>query len=171
MAPPTRICGSCSARAAALAAPRQRGDVHGQRPEGRAARSPGTGTTCVSTDSGGCTLRAAVQAADNAGGSNTITLPAGHFKLTIGPSGTIPGVTSTTRPTAISTCWTPKRLTITGAGSAKTTIDANEIDRAFAVKHGASLSLSELTIQTAIRRRNLLETATAAGSTQTGRST
>src|SRR5207237_228820 len=42
-------------------------------------------TNCVSTDPGpnNCTLRAAVQAADNSGGSSTITVPAGDYKLTI----------------------------------------------------------------------------------------
>jgi len=34
-------------------------------------------------DGGSGTLRAAVQAADNAGGASTITLPAGVYKLTI----------------------------------------------------------------------------------------
>ena len=43
-----------------------------------------SGTTCSSTDSGKCTLRAAVEAANNVTGSNTITLPLGHYMLTLG---------------------------------------------------------------------------------------
>jgi predicted outer membrane repeat protein len=109
--------------------------------------SPGTGTTCVSTDSGGCTLRAAVQAADNSGGSNTISLPAGTFKLTIGPTGATPGSDPKDPAHGDLDVLSPDALTITGVGSAKTTIDANEIDRAFAVQQGATLSLAGLTIE------------------------
>ena len=42
-----------------------------------------SGTSCVSTAGGACTLRAAIQAADNTGGANTISVPGGDFKLTI----------------------------------------------------------------------------------------
>jgi hypothetical protein len=45
-----------------------------------AALANPAGTTCASTDGGKCTLRAAVQAADNLHGSNTISVPAGTYK-------------------------------------------------------------------------------------------
>ncbi|HWF25685.1 MAG TPA: choice-of-anchor Q domain-containing protein [Solirubrobacteraceae bacterium] len=101
-------------------------------------------TACASTDSGGtCTLRAAVQAADNTGGSNTITLGAGTFKLTI-PATSAGG---TSDPTAGDLDVLTGSLTINGAGAGATTINANHIDRAFAVHSGASLSISGVTLE------------------------
>jgi predicted outer membrane repeat protein len=102
---------------------------------------------CVSTDGGACTLRAAVQAADNSGGPNTISLAAGTYKLTIGPSGTLAGSDVNDPAHGDLDVLNADALTITGAGSSKTIIDANELDRAFAIKQGASLSLSGLTIE------------------------
>jgi predicted outer membrane repeat protein len=102
------------------------------------------GTSCVSTDGGTCTLRAAVQAADNSGGSSSIALPAGTYKLTVpsaaanDPSTGDLDVNSKANGTAIA---------VSGAGSASTVIDANHIDRAFAIQAGGSLSLSGLTIE------------------------
>jgi uncharacterized repeat protein (TIGR01451 family) len=101
------------------------------------------GIGCVSTDSGGCTLRAAVQAADNAGGG-TITVPGGDFKLTIAATaggGADDPSTGDLDVTAGTT------LTITGAGASSTIIDGTHLDRAFAVHAGASLSISAVTVQ------------------------
>ena len=106
-----------------------------------AALSNSSGTTCVSTNSGGCTLRAAVQAADNTGGSNTITLPAGTFTLSIGSATTDDPSTGDLDVTG------GDNLTINGAGASSTVINANHIDRAFAVDAPAdSLSISGVTI-------------------------
>src|SRR5579884_1394995 len=100
--------------------------------------------TCASTHNGSCTLRAAVQAADNTGGSNSVSLPAGGFRLTIPPAGPSSSADPATGDLDITGT---DHLTITGAGSGSTTIDANLIDRAFAVQTGAGLSLSGMTIQ------------------------
>ena len=99
-------------------------------------------TTCVSNDSlGGCTLRAAVQAADNATGASTITLPSGTYTLAIPSAG--PGDPSTGDLDVTGDA----SLTIEGAGAYSTTIDAGNIDRAFAVDTpGDSLSISGVTI-------------------------
>src|SRR5580658_4389712 len=106
-----------------------------------ALATPG-GTTCVSTDSGGCTLRAAVQAANDAGGSNTIVLPGGDFKLTIpATSGTSDNAAEGDLDVLTGS------LTIAGVSASSTIIDANHIDRAFAVHSGASLSITNLTIE------------------------
>ena len=51
-----------------------------------ALATPGA-TSCVSSHGGSCTLRAAVQAADNGGGASTITVPAGTYTITIRPTG------------------------------------------------------------------------------------
>lgn len=101
------------------------------------------GTTCASA-TGGCTLRAAVQAADNAGGSSTITLPAGDYKLTIEN----PSVISEDAPaTGDLDVNEGVDLSIVGAGDASTTIDANHIDRAFAVHAKAALAISGVTVE------------------------
>src|SRR5689334_7534298 len=44
--------------------------------------SPGNGQCAIA--GGGCTLRAAIQESNALGGSNTITLPAGTYMLSIG---------------------------------------------------------------------------------------
>jgi hypothetical protein len=119
-----------------------------------------TSTSCVSSNGGSCTLRAAVQAADNVGGASTINLPANTYKLTIAPGdyNAIPACTTTYEYEG-NGCdgndpaygdldvLTGTTLTITGAGSSSTIIDANTIDRAFAVQSGGDLSLSKLAIQ------------------------
>jgi hypothetical protein len=73
-----------------------------------AALATATGSSCVSTNAGSCTLRAAVQTADNLDGASTITVPAGVYKLTI-PSTTTadprPAIwTSSTRTRAPGAC-------------------------------------------------------------------
>jgi predicted outer membrane repeat protein len=97
---------------------------------------------CVSTDGGNCTLRAAVQAADAAGGASTIVLPAGHFKLELPSTGEDEPANGDLDVEGTGTA-----ITLTGAGSASTTIDANHIDRAFAVQSGASLAISGVTVR------------------------
>ena len=93
---------------------------------------------CATAD-GSCTLRSAIQAANAAGGANTITLPAGTYTLTIAPTGDDGDANGDLNVTAGS-------LTITGAGASSTTIDANHIDRAFTVGDGASLELDGVTV-------------------------
>jgi uncharacterized repeat protein (TIGR01451 family) len=102
------------------------------------------GTACVSTDNGGCTLRAAVQAADNAGGATTITVPAGDFKLTIAATA---GGGTDDPSTGDLDVTTGTFLTITGVGASGTIIDATHTDRAFAVHAGASLAIADVTVE------------------------
>jgi predicted outer membrane repeat protein len=106
-----------------------------------AALTNPAGTSCSSTNGGSCTLRAAVQAADNTGGANTITLPAGDFKLTI------PSTGQGDPSTGDLDIKGGVEVTIAGAGAGVSVIDANHIDRAFAVLEGASLSISGVTIE------------------------
>jgi hypothetical protein len=112
-----------------------------------AALSSPASTSCASTDGGKCTLRAAVQAADNAGGSNTISIPAGTYKLVVAPTGTTPASDPNDPAHGDLDVLNNATVTITGAGSAKTIINANELDRAFAVQMGGALALSGLTIE------------------------
>lgn len=106
-----------------------------------AALSNPAGTTCVSTDSGKCTLRAAVQAADNLGGSSTISVAAGTYTLTIASTGADDSSTGDLDINA------NVSLTVTGAGAASTVINANHLDRAFAVQEHASLAISGVTVE------------------------
>ena len=121
-----------------------------------ALQSP-AGLTCVSTDGGACTLRAAIQAADNVAGTSgdldgksTITLPAGTFKLTIPPGS---GVNTDDPATGdldidhLNGAPAAPLVTITGAGADSTFIDANSIDRAFTIQFPSSLSISGVTIE------------------------
>jgi predicted outer membrane repeat protein len=107
-----------------------------------AALNNSAGTACVSTHGGSCTLRAAVQAADNTGGVSTITLPAGDFKLEVPSTGEGEPANGDLDITGASTA-----ITIGGAGSGSTTIDANHLDRAFAVQSGESLTVSGVTVR------------------------
>jgi predicted outer membrane repeat protein len=111
-----------------------------------AALSNSAGTACVSTHGGSCTLRAAVQAADNSGGSSTITLPAGDFKLTIPSTEDDEPANGDLDIKGASTA-----ITLTGAGASSTTIDANHIDRAFAVQSGESLTVSGVTVRNGVQ--------------------
>ena len=97
-----------------------------------AALTTPNSTNCVSTDAGSCTLRAAVQAADNTGGASQITVPGGTYKLTIASTGANDPATGDLDIDNGAT------VTITGAGSASTVINPAGIDRAFAVQAGAA---------------------------------
>jgi hypothetical protein len=121
-----------------------------------AALASSSGTTCVSTHTGSCTLRAAIQAADNVGGNVDITLPSGTYTLAIPASTTgTPADDPTTGDLdldALNGAGSAPQVTITGAGADATVINANSVGRAFTVHtdNGAgfpSLSLSSVTIK------------------------
>jgi hypothetical protein len=99
---------------------------------------------CVST-ADTCTLRAAVQEADIDGGTNTIIVPAGHYKLTIPP---IPeaGFAGPSLASSGNLGILDGTLTIVGAGARKTTIDGDHLDRVFSVATPAVVSISDMTI-------------------------
>lgn len=91
-----------------------------------------------------CSLRDAVIAADNAGGSSTIVLQSGTYELTIGnpdsPEPDNPAKGDLDINNGVN-------VTITGQGDAATIINVNHIDRAFAVQSGGTLSISGVTIE------------------------
>lgn len=100
--------------------------------------TPGDGS-CASTPSGLCTLRAAVQEANALAGSDTIALPVGVYTLTV--SGRGEDLCATGDLDIL------ESVTIQGAGTATTIIDANSLDRAFQVFSPAAVTISELTVQ------------------------
>jgi CSLREA domain-containing protein len=102
--------------------------------------SPGDGQ-CASTPSGACTLRAAVMEANAQGGAQTISLPAGTFKLTI------PGINENASATGDLDVFVP--LTISGASAATTIIDGNLLDNIFDVRAKVTLTIQGVTLQRA----------------------
>ena len=88
---------------------------------------------------GDCTLRAAVLAANANPGADTIVVGTGHYRLTIAGAGEDDGAKGDLDVT--------ETVTIRGAGSGQTTIDAAGIDRVLDVPdQGASLTLAGLTL-------------------------
>lgn len=103
-----------------------------------------TSNTCPAT----CTLREAVQAADNTGGANTIKLPAGTYKLTIPSTATDDPSTGDLDIYNTNGSTGGVALSITGAGASSTILDANHLDRYFAIDSPAdSLSVSGVTVE------------------------
>ena len=105
------------------------------------------GTACTSTHGGTCTLRAAVQAADNTGGANAINIPAGHYQLAIASTTTDDPSTGDLDVDKLNGASAAVALSITGAGTGSTVIDANHLDRAFAVHLGQSLAITGVTVE------------------------
>jgi hypothetical protein len=99
--------------------------------------NPGDGI--AATASGETTLRAAVQEANAAPGPDTILLPPGLIELTLrGP---------TDHSAATGDLEIADDLVISGAGINDTFIDASQIDSAFHIQDGVSLTLDHLTLQ------------------------
>ncbi len=96
---------------------------------------------CETSTSGECTLRAAIQQANALEGSDTISIPAGTYTLSIEGAGEDAAAAGDLDIT--------DNLAISGAGMGATIIDANNSDRAFHVLF-AALELSDLTIQNGI---------------------
>lgn len=128
-----------------------------------AVDADGSDGRCL-TASGTCSLRAAVMAA-NARPGSTITLPPGHYRLTIPPDprlviGDHPDPTTGDLNVAA-------RTTIKGAGTRTTVIDANHLDRAFRMQ--ADSRLSDLTITGGVTaQRELPITDTGGGAIANG---
>ncbi|MDQ1012487.1 CSLREA domain-containing protein [Streptomyces sp. V4I23] len=111
------------------------------------------------TASGACSLRAAVMAA-NARPGSTVTVPPGHYRLTIPPDprlilGSHPDPTTGDLNVDAPT-------TIRGAGARSTVIDANRLDRVFRLR--ADTHMSDVTITGGrARQRELPFTDTGGG--------
>src|SRR5215213_2358991 len=93
---------------------------------------------CETATPGECTLRAAIQQANALAGSDTISIPAGTYTLSIAGTGEDAAATGDLDIT--------ESLAISGAGMGKTILDAGDLDREFHVQSG-TLTLSDLTVQ------------------------
>ena len=89
--------------------------------------------------SGNTSLRAAIMQANALGGSHTIELAADTYLLSIGGKSDASAATGDLDISA--------NITITGAGASQTVIDATGVDRIFDIDTGASLTLSNMTLQ------------------------
>jgi len=98
--------------------------------------NPGDGV--CDDGAGNCTLRAAIQEANALGGSDTITLPAGTYTISIPGTGDDTGTMGDLDIT--------RDLTITGAGSGDTIIDGGALDRVIHILSG-NVDISGVTIQ------------------------
>jgi len=96
------------------------------------------GNGVCATSSGECSLRAAIQEANASFAAETITLPAGTYKLTIEGDNEESAVTGDLD--ILST------ITIQGSGSSVSTVDGNGIDRVFDVRESGVLEIVGVTI-------------------------
>ena len=120
----------------------------------RADQNPGDGicsTGSLNPDgSTECTLRAAIQESNASTGAHLIALPAGTYGLTLPAACSY--IISTYGPivqTTVALCLTGE-ITIQGAASALTIIDAGRNDRAAQISTTATVVLQGLTIQNAV---------------------
>jgi CSLREA domain-containing protein len=98
---------------------------------------------CI-TDAATCTLRAAVQEADADGGSNTILIPRGYYRLRIPPS---PEAGAAGQDDAgKGDLDVAASLTIRGDGARQTIIDGGGLDRVFSIAANVTASISDMTI-------------------------
>lgn len=91
-----------------------------------------TDGTCVSTPSGVCTLRAAIEEIDNSSASGNVDVPAGNYVLTLGD------IDITRSPT------------ISGAGAGSTIVSGGGTARVFEVMAGAFTYVEKMTIRNGV---------------------
>jgi len=94
---------------------------------------------CASQPSGVCTLRAAIMEANALPGPDSLILPAGIYTLTVAGAGENAGATGDLDISS--------DLTVTGATSATTIIDGNQLDRVFQITGTVTASLVNVTIR------------------------
>ena len=99
--------------------------------------SPGNNTCATAT--GVCTLRAAIQESNAHNGADTINIPAGTYRLTIGGRDEDSAATGDLDIT--------DAVTITRTGTGTVIIDGNQIDRVFDVFANGTTSISNVTIR------------------------
>ena len=87
---------------------------------------------------GKISLRSAIQAANARGGSNTIVVPSGTFKLTVAGAGEDASASGDLDIT--------RNVTIKGKNSSSTIIDGNNLDRVFQIVTG-KVTISNVTIK------------------------
>jgi hypothetical protein len=92
--------------------------------------------------SGSCTLRAAVQETNALPGADAIIVPAGMYRLRVGPGYTVDEDAAAQGDLDIT-----DDLSITGAGVGQTIVSAQKLDRVFQVLSPATVDMTGLTIR------------------------
>ena len=87
------------------------------------------------TDTTGLVSRSAIEAANQLGGSNTISLPAGTYDLMLGQLDI------------------KNNLTLTGMGASNTTINAQYTSRIFQIFSGFTVAISKVTMEDGLARQ------------------
>ena len=105
--------------------------------------NPGDGVCETGSGNGVCTLRAAIQEANNLPGADTITLPAMTFHLTL--TGSYDDDEAVWGDFDIT-----DDLTLNGQDSLTTIVDGNNLDRIFEVHYGSQVHFNQLTIQNGV---------------------
>jgi hypothetical protein len=93
---------------------------------------------------GNISLRSAIMATNDAGGSNTISLPAGTYLLTLGPDGMNDDASGDLN---IGRGLVQNNLTIAGDSAATTIIDGNKLDRILDLGFFCTATVSNLTFR------------------------
>jgi CSLREA domain-containing protein len=94
---------------------------------------------CLSTPSGGCTLRAAIQQSNAMGGPNTINLSSATYQLTIGGAGEDAAATGDLDIT--------DSVSIVGLSPSATVIDGGGLDRVFHIFGAITVQINDVTLQ------------------------
>ena len=113
--------------------------------------------SCVSTAST-CTLRAAVQAANENGGSNTINVPAGTYNLTASATNKNPNdcmfnaggfgnEDQSAGDLKVNPCNNSTSVTVIGAGSGVTVVNGQNNNRIFELWPNGSLDVQKMTLE------------------------
>ena len=133
--------------------------------------NPGDGVCETGSGNGICTLRAAVQEAAASSSANTIALPAGTYTLTLAPSCTYTLVVNMFTENMSNLC-VKGNVTINGAGSDSTIIDANgengapccgsSAQRGMLISRGSVVTLSGVTIENGLSSGGLTAVGGAA---------
>jgi CSLREA domain-containing protein len=91
-----------------------------------------------------CTLRAAVQEADETSGLDTVIVPAGRYRLSSTPSPEAGAAGE--QDAANGDLDITDDLTVRGAGAGQTTVDGGGLDRVFEIASGTTATITDMTI-------------------------
>jgi hypothetical protein len=93
-----------------------------------------------------CTIRAAIETADDAPGASTVVIPAGHYAITRPPTEQVTKAAVVPDDADNGYFLVTGSITVEGAGVGETVLDGNGLDRLFGVQLGAKALIEDMTI-------------------------